>query len=499
MNLNFTHSKLWMLLASFLINYSISAQVQLGQTLVEEASGDEFGESLAMNGDGSILAIGAILNDGNGNDSGSVQVFAFNDSSNEWEQMGQNINGQSPNDFSGTSVSLNPEGNIVAIGGVGSSVNGALSGQVRVFAFAESSNQWIQIGGDINGENAGDRFGGFVRLNDDGNVVVIGADSSNANGVGSGEIRVFAFNETEWFQLGQTIVGEVANGSFGLSVDVNNMGNIIAASAPFNGQGVIRAFEFNESNEQWEQRGQSIIGENPADFDGFRIDLNAEGDRLATGSPFIGDAGDVRVFQFNEGNSQWEQFGQNIEGTTAGDGFGTRLEINAIGNVIAIGSANNDDVEENAGLVRIFSFNETTTQWEQIGEDINGEFTEERASEVTLSDDGSRVAIGSPFSPSESRVRIFDLSELLDIDDSLFTDNTIEIFPNPVEDIFAIDGLNIGINKITVYDIHGRLIETLSIDPNQDNSINISSLKPGLYTIDIQSENNRIVKKILKK
>ena len=497
MKLNFTQAKIWVLLLSFSINYSISAQVQLGQTLVEEAAGDEFGESLAMNADGSILAIGAILNDGNGNNSGSVQVFAFNNSSDEWEQIGQDIDGQSPNDFSGTSVSLNQEGNIIAIGANGSSVNGVLSGQVRIFGFNEDTDQWIQIGGDINGENEGDNSGRFVRLNDNGNVVVIASDALGTNS--TGEVRVFAFDETEWIQLGQTIVGQVAGEGFGLSVDINIQGNIIAASAPFIGSGITRIFQLNEASDQWEQLGQSIEGENSGDIEGFRIDLNGAGDRIATGSPAIGNGGSVRTFQFNEGNSQWEQFGQNIMSTVAGDGFGARFEISAIGDIIAIGSSNSDDVGINSGQVSIFRFNEPALQWEQIGEDINGEFEGERANEVTISDDGLRLAIGTPFSSNGSSVRVFELSDLLSIDNSTFADTAIEIFPNPVEDIFTIKGLTLNVNKVIVYDIQGRLIKTLSIDSNQDASMNISFLNTGVYIVEIQSDNKRVIREIIKK
>ena len=49
------------------------------------------------------------------------------------DQIGQNINGASSLDHSGTSVSLNDDGSIVAIGAPKHDGNGNNSGHVRIF------------------------------------------------------------------------------------------------------------------------------------------------------------------------------------------------------------------------------------------------------------------------------------------------------------------------------------------------------------------------------
>ena len=58
--------------------------------------------------------MGAYLNDGNGNGAGHVRIYEIN--GNLWSQLGQAIEGESPGDYSGTSVSLSSDGNIIAIG-----------------------------------------------------------------------------------------------------------------------------------------------------------------------------------------------------------------------------------------------------------------------------------------------------------------------------------------------------------------------------------------------
>ena len=68
------------------------------------------------------------------------------------------------------------------------------------------------------------------------------------------------------------------------------------------------------------------------------------------------------------------------------------------GSRVAIGAPNNDGIYSdnnlNIGHVRIYDFNGSA--WVQVGADIDGEGSS--GSSVSLSSDGSRVAIGAPYS-----------------------------------------------------------------------------------------------------
>ena len=105
---------------------------QLGQDINGEAAGDQSGYSVSLSADGNRLAIGSPLNDGNGNDSGSVSVYEL-DSSNNWQKLGLNINGEAAGDQLGYSVSLSADGNRVAIGSPLNDGSGNDSGSVRVY------------------------------------------------------------------------------------------------------------------------------------------------------------------------------------------------------------------------------------------------------------------------------------------------------------------------------------------------------------------------------
>ena len=70
--------------------------------------------------------------------------------------MGNDIVGDNECDQSGYSVSLSQYGNRVAIGANTSDGNGINSGSVKVFEYNDASNNWFQMGRDIYGRNKGD-------------------------------------------------------------------------------------------------------------------------------------------------------------------------------------------------------------------------------------------------------------------------------------------------------------------------------------------------------
>jgi hypothetical protein len=140
------------------------------------------------------VAIGAVDNDGNGSRSGHVRIFQWTESTSTWTQMGADIDGEAAGDRSGSSVSLSSDGNTVAIGALLNDGNGSRSGHVRIFQWTESSSTWTQVGADIDGEAARDQSGFSVSLSSDGKTVAIGSIYNDGNGADSGHVRIFQWN-----------------------------------------------------------------------------------------------------------------------------------------------------------------------------------------------------------------------------------------------------------------------------------------------------------------
>ena len=64
-----------------------------------------------------------------------------------------------------------------------------------------------QLGSDIDGEAAADQSGYSVSLNSDGDRVAIDAPYNNGSGTDGGHVRIFSWNGSSWTQLGLDIDG----------------------------------------------------------------------------------------------------------------------------------------------------------------------------------------------------------------------------------------------------------------------------------------------------
>jgi hypothetical protein len=397
---------------SYTLNYTLDKfWKQVGQDINGDYKGDELGRSVSLSADGLTVAIGAYGNDGNNPTyKGQVRVLKYSNSS--WTQLGQDIDGENPKDFSGISVSLSADGLTVAIGAEGNDGNGDSSGHVRVYKY--SNNSWTQVGQDIDGENPGDYSGRSVSLSADGLTVAIGAPNnrgdSNDTFAYKGQVRVHKYSGSSWTQLGQDIDGEKLYDFSGRSVSLSADGITVAIGAYGNDgngdlSGHVRVYKY--SNSSWTQVGQDIDGENPGDFSGISVSLSSDGLTVAIGA--YGNRGDssdpmsgkghVRVLKYS--NSSWTQVGQDIDGENPKDGSGSSVSLSADGLTVAIGAPGNAGNAGNVpylnkGQVRVYKY--SNSSWTQIGEDIDGENPGDYSGRsVSLSANGLTVAIGALF------------------------------------------------------------------------------------------------------
>ena len=334
---------------------------QRGNTLDGVAAGDYFGGSVAMSADGRTVAIGAPLDDnGSGVDAGQVRVFTYDAASDQWLQLGPDIDGEAAGDNSGSAVAMASDGRTVAIGApLNDDGSGVDAGQVRVFTWSGAA--WSQRGTDIDGEAAGDNSGYSVAMSDDGASIAIGAPYNSGNGARSGQVRVFTWNGTAWSQRGTDIDGGAANDLAGFSVAMSADGSTIAIGAPgsssaASGAGQVRMFTW--SGTAWTSQGDAIDGEGPSDQFGYSVAMSADGASVVVGAPTSDtggvDRGRVRAFEWN--GTAWTQRGATIEGEAAGDVAGWSVAMSADGTIIAEGAPLSDDGASLAGQVRMFAW-----------------------------------------------------------------------------------------------------------------------------------------------
>lgn len=184
-----------------------------------------------------------------------------------WLKLGDPIDvppGESSND---STAVLAAQNDTVAIGHPGVR-NG--TGLLRVYSF--TGNNWVQVGGDLVGTVAGDRFGQDVGISHDGRTVVSCA-------LAVGVVRAFRYDGVAWTQLGQSLVAvnnTIAADAVGCLVTVSGDGSHIGFLSGFRRA---RTYEVSVydlgSAGVWERRGMPFSVQNPRTLalssDGIRI------------------------------------------------------------------------------------------------------------------------------------------------------------------------------------------------------------------------------------
>jgi len=384
---------------------------QLGGDIDGEFDDDQFGMSVSLSSDGSIVAIGATGNDGtSGSNRGHVEVYQRNTSNTTiapigWTQLGGDIDGESSGDGFGQTLSLSGDGSVVAIGANQNDGSGGDNrGHVRIYQRTISNTDvapigWTQLGGDIDGEVDGDQSGYSVALSSDGSIVAIGAIYSdgtiNDSTDNRGHVRVYQRDISNttivpigWTQLGGDIDGETVGDNSGYSVSLSSNGLVVAFGAIYSdgttgslgdNRGNVRVYQRDISNTTivpigWTQMGGDIDGEAAGDQSGVSVSLSSDGLTIAINSNYSDgsagtsgiDRGHVRVFQRNVSNTTvapigWTQVGTDIDGESFGDQSGQSVAISSDGLTLAVGASYNDGTTgttgDNRGHVRIYRLN----------------------------------------------------------------------------------------------------------------------------------------------
>ncbi len=82
----------------------------------------------------------------------------------------------------------------------------------------------------------------------------------------------------------------------------------------------------------------------------------------------------------------------------------------------------------------------------------------------------------------------------------LSLENGIDMYPNPAQNNVTIkNSNNIKLDQLAIYDVYGRLINTIDLrDMQQEKIINVSNLSSGLYMLQLQGDGARTTKRLIK-
>ena len=150
---------------------------------VSSATGDRAGNDIGLSADGSVLVMGAPLNDGGGVNSGSVRVFKWDSANSLWQHV-IDIDGQ-PGDELGHSVGVSADGKTIV---AGSFMYNNFQGYFSIYNVNLATGVAEQVFTDTG--DASDSFSYDLQISADGtSVVVSGVQSQKGFGQRSGYIR----------------------------------------------------------------------------------------------------------------------------------------------------------------------------------------------------------------------------------------------------------------------------------------------------------------------
>ncbi|OEK06049.1 hypothetical protein A8C32_18615 [Flavivirga aquatica] len=485
------------------INY---AQVQIGTNLYGNDVNEQFGYSVALSNNGNVLAVSGIgLKNDTGLSSGGVRIYQNN--SGTWTPIGSDIQGESENEANGFKIALTGDGNTIIIGSPGyTQTNGLETGRVRVFN--NQSGNWVQVGQDILGKNAGDAFGLHVDISEDGRIISLGSIFDDEIAENAGSVKVYEIIGNDWIQLGQSIDGISADDRTS-NHSLSSNGDVLAVTSNGNNGeeiGIVRVYELDLLFNEWTQIGQTLIGETKSSsFGANGMDLSEDGMILAIAAPFANTnaVGVTRVLEFNRSLAEWEQIGSDIVGDigvgTLGNGFGLSLSSN--GQKLAVGipgdASDNDLFNFSRGsIARIYE--NQSNNWVQIGEDMLSDNIKDHFGWSIALSDNDIVAIGgfsSDFNGVDSGVvSVYDVSpSTLNIVDFNTSVINIDAYPNPVSNILNIklDNQTI-LSSIDLYNSMGQQIATFD-----RNKIDVSGFSKGLYFVKISTNQGNTTKRVI--
>ena len=223
-----------------------------------------------------------------------------------------------------------------------------------------------------------------------------------------------AADSDPWTQKGSALSGSY-NGAVALSGD----GNIAAVGYPGDPNlgsaatsGAVSVYAWTSGG--WVQRGATITGAVTYGFAGEAVALSDDGSTLVVGAPGYCDAfygtgrlGVVNVYVWNATSSSWTQQGASLSVGANFDCFGKTVALSDDGTKLAVGSPGVDGTGgANSGRVTLYQL--TGEAWASV-RTIDGQSGDYGfGSALSINGAGTRIAVGT--SDYDGRARVFDIS-----------------------------------------------------------------------------------------
>lgn len=347
---------------------SLDLELELSATS-EDGSGNYFGYGLALSGNSNVIAITGW----NSADSYFIRIYVWNngdednDNNNTWDLVDtisrpiELMNSFGSGNF-GSRLSFNDNGTLLVVSAPLSDYIDNNVGQIFVYRLEEGTGHvldYVQISGEI----PLDMLGEDISISGNGNKIAVSLPGQCCR---SGKVQVYQLEHFSTEEAGSDITSDtsptfqltpVGGTLTGNTVSLSYDGTILAVGIPYMnsnnpGNGTVMAYRYDETENDWKQIGQTLVGEAEYDVFGTSVDISSDGTDtyLAVGIPgsdsnpngeFCGDAGSVQVYALvtgddDEGNNhngkKWVQVGNELYGTSGDGGLGTNVNFSKTNN-----------------------------------------------------------------------------------------------------------------------------------------------------------------------
>lgn len=364
---------------------------------------DRFGISASVSNDGNICVVGAVLSGANGSQAGAAYVYRRQNG--VWSQEAKltTSDGQSGDSF-GYTVAISGDGATVSV----SSVNDGDSGSNRgsVYVFVKSGSDWVQQTKLLPpAAEATTSYGISASLSSDGNTLAVGHQLEDSPTTDAGSVYIYVRTGAVWAEQAELTVSDGIK-NFGRSVSLSNSGNDIAIGAYGTAENHGCVYVFTRSGTTWSQQARVTASDGASgDSLGSSVSISGDGNTVLAGAHGDDTKGISAgaAYVYTRSGVIWSQHSKlMLSDGSAGDYFGVSVSINDDGSFCAVGAHRDDDKDEDSGSVTIFKKNGAV--WEQTYKLLasDGRNSDIFGYSVSLSGDG-KTCVGGAYLNSNPR------------------------------------------------------------------------------------------------
>lgn len=215
------------------------------------------------------------------------------------------------------------------------------------------------------------------------------------------------------------------NSGFGFAVSINNSGTIVAVSSILanDNQGQVNIYQRNRTMNRWDLKGSPITVSTTSHLQslnaashsttkytmGWSIKLSGDGEKIAIGIPGVNNPtedaipGYCQVYSFNNTSSAWELLGDTKTGLANQDWFGISVSLSGETTnrrILCVGSSRSNT--STTGAVALYKQNfdseNSTSTWDLLGR-IPGFYSDDYFGRfLDMNYEGTLIAAGAPSS-----------------------------------------------------------------------------------------------------